>query len=130
MNYDELVQKAIEMTKMSYVPYSHFHVGAALLDKSGKVWTGCNIENAAYGPSNCAERTAVFKAVSEGCTEFKAIAIAGSPSDDFSKPCSPCGACLQVLSEFCGDDFVIVLSNGWFRLSDFLPKRFSEESMK
>ena len=66
MNYDELVQKAIEMTNMSYVPYSHFHVGAALLDKSGKVWTGCNIENAAYGPSNCAERTAVFKAVSEG----------------------------------------------------------------
>ena len=79
MNYDDLISKAIEMTERSYVPYSHFHVGAALLEKNGKIWTGCNIENAAYGPSNCAERTAVFKAVSEGARDFEAIAIVGGP---------------------------------------------------
>ncbi len=130
MTDKELFAEAVKAAEHSYSKYSHFRVGAALLAADGRVFTGCNIENASYSLTNCAERTAVFKAVSEGCTEFKAIAIAGSPSDDFSKPCSPCGACLQVLSEFCGDDFVIVLSNGWFRLSDFLPKRFSEESMK
>ena len=135
MNYDELVKTAIEMTKRSYVPYSHFHVGAALLDKSGKVWTGCNIENAAYGPSNCAERTAVFKAVSEGAREFEAIAIVGGPEDDAGNPqikdfCPPCGVCRQVLSEFCDRNFKIILANGKgeqkvFTLGELLPESFS-----
>ena len=135
MNYEELINTAIDMTKRSYAPYSHFHVGAALLDKGGKVWTGCNIENAAYGPSNCAERTAVFKAVSEGALEFEAIAIVGGPEaadgkvviDDF---CPPCGVCRQVLSEFCSRDFKIILANGKgeqkvFTLGELLPESFS-----
>ena len=102
MNYDELIKTAIDMTNMSYVPYSHFHVGAALLDKSGKVWTGCNIENAAYGPSNCAERTAVFKAVSEGAREFEAIAVVGGPEGADGKAeidktlCVGCGVCEEL----------------------------------
>ena len=135
MNYDELVKTAIEMTKCSYVPYSHFHVGAALLDKSGKVWTGCNIENAAYGPSNCAERTAVFKAVSEGAREFEAIAVVGGPEGADGNPeindfCPPCGVCRQVLSEFCDRNFKIILANGKgeqkvFTLGELLPESFS-----
>ncbi len=135
MNYDELVKKAIEMTNRSYAPYSHFHVGAALLAKDGSVWTGCNIENAAYGPSNCAERTAVFKAVSEGVLEFEAIAIAGGPEDQNGKPviqdfCPPCGVCRQVLSEFCKRDFKIILVNAKgeqkiFTLGELLPQSFS-----
>lgn len=135
MNYDDLISKAIEMTERSYVPYSHFHVGAALLDKNGKIWTGCNIENAAYGPSNCAERTAVFKAVSEGVRDFEAIAIVGGPEDEAGKVqiqdfCPPCGVCRQVLSEFCGKDFKIILANGKgqqkvFTLGQLLPESFS-----
>ena len=130
MTNGELLDMAIAAANNSYSKYSRFRVGAALLTADGRVFTGCNIENASYSLTNCAERTAVFKAVSEGCTEFRAIAIAGSTSDDFTKPCTPCGACLQVLSEFCTGDFVIVLSNGFFRLSDLLPKRFTENSMK
>ena len=135
MKYDDLVKTAIEMTNMSYVPYSHFHVGAALLDKNGKVWTGCNIENAAFGPTNCAERTAVFKAVSEGVREFEAIAVVGGPEDaagnvlieDF---CAPCGVCRQVLAEFCTRDFKIILADGKgaqkvFTLAELLPESFS-----
>lgn len=135
MNYDDLISKAIEMTERSYVPYSHFHVGAALLDKNGKIWTGCNIENAAYGPSNCAERTAVFKAVSEGVREFEAIAVVGGPEDETGKVqiqdfCPPCGVCRQVLSEFCSRDFKIILANGkgeqkTFTLAQLLPESFS-----
>ena len=135
MNYDELVQKAIEMTNMSYVPYSHFHVGAALLDKKGKIWTGCNIENATFGATNCAERTAIFKAVSEGVKDFEAIAVAGGPEAADGKPvledfCPPCGICRQVLSEFCDRDFKIILANGKgeqkvFTLAELLPESFS-----
>ena len=135
MNYDELVQKAIEMTKMSYVPYSHFHVGAALLDKNGKIWTGCNIENATYGATNCAERTAIFKAVSEGVRDFEAIAIVGGPEGADGSPgleefCPPCGICRQVLSEFCSKDFKIILANKkgeqkLFTLAELLPESFS-----
>lgn len=130
MTNGELLNAAIKAAENSYSRYSHFRVGAALLTSDGKVYTGCNIENASYSLTNCAERTAVFKAVSDGVTDFKAIAVAGSPDNDFSRPCTPCGACLQVLSEFCDDDFVIVLSNGWYRLADFLPMRFSEDNMK
>lgn len=135
MNYDELVKKAIEMTNYSYVPYSHFHVGAALLDKNGKIWTGCNIENATYGATNCAERTAIFKAVSEGVRDFEAIAVAGGPEDSNGKPkledfCPPCGICRQVISEFCKRDFKIILANGKgeqkiFTLEQLLPESFS-----
>ena len=135
MDYDFLVEKAIEMTTRSYAPYSKFHVGAALLGKDGKVYTGCNIENAAYGPSNCAERTAVFKAVSEGCREFEAIAIVGGLEDEAGKPaikdfCPPCGVCRQVLAEFCNKDFKILLTNGQgevkeFTLGQLLPESFS-----
>lgn len=126
----ELLDAAVKAAENSYSKYSRFRVGAALLTKDGRVFTGCNIENASFSLTNCAERTALFKAVSEGVTEFKAIAVVGSADGDFSRPCTPCGACLQVLSEFCGDDFVIILSKGWFRLSDFLPMRFSGEDIK
>ena len=130
MNSRELFAAAVKAAEKSYSKYSHFTVGAALLTKDGKIFTGCNIENASYSLTVCAERTAVFKAVSEGYTDFEAIAIAGSGNEDFSKPCFPCGACLQVLSEFCGNSFKIILSDTEYRLSDFLPKRFNEDSMK
>lgn len=126
----ELFEAAVKAAEHSYSPYSKFRVGAALIASDGRVFTGCNIENASYSLTCCAERTAVFKAVSEGVTSFKAIAVAGSTSDDFSRPCPPCGACLQVLSEFCGDDLVVILAKGWFKLADFLPMRFNEDSMK
>ena len=97
-----LVEKALEARRFSYVPYSGFRVGAALLAKDGRIITGCNIENASYTPTNCAERTAVFKAVSEGILDFEAIAIAGGPGleppGDFAPPC---GVCRQALAEFC-----------------------------
>ena len=130
MDNKKLFDAAVQAAGRSYSPYSHFSVGAALLTKDGKVYTGCNIENASYSLTVCAERTAVFKAVSEGAAEFKAIAVAGSADGDFSKPCPPCGACLQVLSEFCGDSFTIVLADGQHSLADFLPMRFGSESMK
>lgn len=130
MEMKELFSEAVKAADRAYSKYSGFSVGAALLTADGRLFKGCNIENASFSLTNCAERTAVFKAVSEGCTDFAAIAVAGSADGDFSKPCFPCGACLQVLSEFCGDDFVIVLSDGEYRLSDFLPKRFCEDSMK
>ena len=135
MDKKALIDQAIEMTARSYAPYSKFHVGAALLGKDGKIYTGCNVENAAYGPSNCAERTAVFKAVSEGCREFEAIAIVGGPEDESGKPaikdfCPPCGVCRQVLAEFCDKDFKILLTNGAgeikeFTLGQLLPESFS-----
>lgn len=126
----ELLDAAVKAAENSYSKYSRFRVGAALLTKDGRVFTGCNIENASFSLTNCAERTALFKAASEGVTEFKAMAVVGSADGDFSRPCTPCGACLQVLSEFCGDDFMIILSKGWFRLSDFLPMRFSGDDIK
>lgn len=125
MTDKELLQLAEQAAQNSYSPYSGFRVGAALLTADGKVFTGCNIENASYSLTVCAERTALFKAVSEGYTVFSAIAIVGSGDGDFSAPCPPCGACLQVLSEFCGDGMRIVLADGSRTLSDFLPMRFS-----
>ena len=132
MNYDELIKSATEMTKRSYVPYSHFHVGAALLDKNGKVWTGCNIENAAYGPSTCAERTAVFKAVSEGYKDFKAIAITGGLEGNVTDYCFPCGVCRQVMSEFCKSDFKIIVAKSLtdykiYSFAEILPFKFELE---
>lgn len=130
-----MIEAAIKMLDFSYVPYSHFHVGAALLADDGTLFPGCNIENAAYGPSNCAERTAIFKAVSEGKLNFKAIAIVGGPEDENGKPvikdfCPPCGVCRQVMSEFCKKDFQIILAKSpkeykIFTLAELLPESFS-----
>ena len=102
MNRDELVELAIKARRLAYTPYSHYKVGAALLGKSGRVYQGCNVENASYGLTCCAERTAVFKAVSEGETEFEAIAVVTKNGG------SPCGACRQVLSEFAPDLIVYI----------------------
>ena len=104
----ELIDKAVAMLDAAYVPYSHFPVGAALECEDGAVYTGCNIENASYGLTNCAERTAAFKAVSEGHRKFRRIVIAGRCEDY----CWPCGACRQVLNEFGGSGLEIVCLNG------------------
>lgn len=128
--YDELFQVAVRASGKAYSDYSGFHVGAALLSADGRVFTGCNIENSSYSLTVCAERTAVFKAVSEGVREFSAIAVAGSAGDDFSKPCCPCGACLQVLGEFCSGDFPVILADGVHKLSDLMPIGFTKENLK
>ena len=126
MTDKELFQAAVKAAENSYSPYSNFRVGAALLTAEGKLYTGCNIENGSYSMTICAERTAIFKAVSEGERNFARIAIAGSGDGDFSKPCYPCGACLQVMSEFDTDSTLsIVLSDGAHKLSEFLPAAFS-----
>ena len=109
MSDKELMQHAVEARKKAYAPYSGFFVGAALLTGSGKVYMGCNIENASYTPTNCAERTAFFKAVSEGEREFKAIAIVGGKGENLAGLCAPCGVCRQVMAEFCDGDFCVLL---------------------
>ena len=124
MTNQELYEKAKQAQQYSYSPYSKFKVGACLLTESGKIFTGCNIENSAYGPSNCAERTAVFKAVSEGETKFLKIAIYGGDGEKF---CFPCGTCRQVLSEFNKDIEIIIGNNKEiksFKLSKLLPFSF------
>ena len=136
MNYTQLIEKATKMLDFSYAPYSHFHVGAALLcqtedNTEQKIFTGCNIENAAYGPSNCAERTAVFKAVSEGYRNFEAICIIGGLKKvEIKNFCPPCGVCRQVLAEFCSKDFKIILAKSKtdykvLTLGELLPEVFS-----
>ena len=130
----ELLLIAIEARKQSYSPYSGFRVGAALLGQSGKVYKGCNIENAAYTPTNCAERTAVFKAVSEGEREFKAIAIVGGKGEEPADFCAPCGVCRQVLAEFCDPDFRIILGTPEnirvYTLEELLPLSFGKADLK
>lgn len=130
----QLMQLAVEARKMSYAPYSDFHVGAALLGRSGKVYLGCNIENAAYSPTNCAERTAVFKAISEGEKEFIAIAIVGGKGDEFAEICAPCGVCRQVLAEFCDKDFRLVLGNPdnikVYTFAEILPLSFGKNDLE
>ena len=137
MDTNELVKLAFEAKKMSYSPYSHFAVGAALLGKSGNIYLGCNIENAAYSPTNCAERTAFFKAVSEGEHDFLEIAICGGFTDGkaYDDYCSPCGVCRQVMKEFCNDNFRITISKNMneykiFTLKDLLPLGFGPHNMK
>lgn len=135
MTPEELVRQALAAMKFAYVPYSGFTVGAALLTKSGKVYLGCNIENAAYGPSNCAERTAFFKAVSEGEREFSAIAVVGGKDGDAADIFPPCGVCRQVMQEFCGPDFEIHMQKaggGVFtvKLPELLPFGFTKDSME
>ena len=121
----ELINIAVEASEKAYAPYSKFAVGAALECDDGTVFTGCNIENAAYGCTNCAERTAVFKAVSEGKREFRRIAIFA----DTEEYCMPCGTCRQVLSEFCKSDFKVIFGTddnlNCITLNDILPYSFS-----
>ena len=133
-----LMEKAQEVRKNAYTPYSHFAVGAALLGEDGVIYTGCNVENAAYSPVNCAERTAVFKAVSEGCTHFKAIAIVGAKEGEVPAVggaiCSPCGMCRQVLREFCDEKtFCVYLTDGskllCYTLEELLPLSFGPENL-
>ena len=121
MTPEELVRQALAAMEFAYVPYSGFTVGAALLTKSGKVYLGCNIENAAYGPSNCAERTAFFKAVSEGEREFSAIAVVGGKDGDAADIFPPCGVCRQALFEFGGPELNVIMAKS--------PDDFIERSM-
>ena len=137
MEYQPLIEAALAAREFAYVPYSGFAVGAALLTKSGKVYTGCNVESASYTPSNCAERTAVFKAVSEGEREFLAIAIAAGPVGEkapLSRYVSPCGVCRQVLREFDKGDMQVILCGDVedfqvHTLAELLPFSFAEEDM-
>lgn len=133
MTKEELVKKAYEAQEFSYSPYSGFRVGAALLTKEGKVYTGCNIENVAFSPTNCAERTAVFKAISEGERQFSAIAVVGNKADvskEEGEFCMPCGVCRQVLLEFVNpDEFIVYAGKGEeiksFTLKELLPECFA-----
>ncbi len=125
----ELVEKAKKAAENAYVPYSGFKVGAALLCKSGKLYLGCNIESSSYSPTNCAERTAFFKAVSDGEREFDKIAIVGGKDGVFSDYCTPCGVCRQVMSEFCSEDFTVILGKNGdeykeLTLGELLPHSF------
>ena len=107
---DELICRAKDMQKLAYAPYSNFKVGAALLAKNGEIFGGCNIENATYSPSICAERCAIAKAVSEGVREFEAICIVGGHGGEIKKYCYPCGVCCQVMSEFCNPDVLKIIT--------------------
>ncbi|MGB5823492.1 MAG: cytidine deaminase [Proteocatella sp.] len=136
MDYSGLVKEALEARKMAYVPYSKFAVGAALLCEDGEIIRGCNIENAAYSPTNCAERTAFFKAISEGKTDFVAIAVVGGPENE--KPndfIAPCGVCRQVMMEFCDpDEFEIIVGKNeeeyhLYKLDELLIAGFSPKNL-
>lgn len=136
MNSQELIKLAIEARKLSYSPYSGFSVGAALLCADGSVYTGCNIENSAFSPTNCAERTAFFKAVSEGKRDFLKIAVVGGNSADEipSVFCSPCGVCRQVMKEFCLSDFEIIMAKSIeeykiMTLTELLPESFDKREV-
>ena len=134
MNDKELVKIAIDAMQKSYSPYSNYKVGAALLTKQGKVYTGCNIENAAFGPTNCAERTAFFKAISEGEKEFAKIAIVGGKDGNITDLFMPCGVCRQVMAEFCDENFQIIVGLSednfkTFSLSELLPFGFTPKNL-
>ncbi len=135
--YDQLAKKALEARTFSYSPYSHFQVGAALLAADGRIYTGCNIENAAYTPTNCAERTAFFGAVSNGTRDFLAIAVAGGPAGAALPldACPPCGVCRQVMVEFCHPEtfeIMMVRSEKDYRiclLKELMPQGFGPLSL-
>ncbi|MEH7439597.1 cytidine deaminase [Neobacillus drentensis] len=127
----ELIQEANKAREFAYVPYSNFKVGAALLAKDGQVFHGCNIENAAYSMTNCAERTALFKAYSEGVTQFDSLVVVA----DTEGPVSPCGACRQVISELCDPEMEVVLTNlrgdvQKIQVKDLLPAAFSPKDLQ
>lgn len=133
---EELIRLALDARKNAYVPYSHYAVGAALLTEDGEYFSGCNIESASYGATNCAERTAIFKAVSEGKRNFRAIAVAGGMEGkepvDYAYPC---GICRQVMKEFAAEDFQVIVAKSLtdfkeYRLSELLPFGFGGESIR
>ena len=132
---EEMIDLAIEHLNYSYTPYSGFKVGAALLTKEGKIYKGCNIENAAYTPTNCAERTAFFKAVSEGERAFQAICVVGGKDGILTEYAAPCGVCRQVMMEFCDPDtFQIILATSKdqyeiFTLKELLPLGFGPNNL-
>ena len=128
LEIQNLVNRAIKARENAYCPYSHFAVGSALLCEDGTIYEGCNIENASYGLTNCAERTAVFKAVSEGYTKFKALAVVA----DTEGPCAPCGACRQVISEFEIPRIIMANLRGDYtvvELEGLLPFRFGADNI-
>jgi len=127
--FEKLIKEAEKARKRAYTPYSKFQVGAAVLCADGKIFTGCNIENASFGLSVCAERVAIFKAISEGSTKFESIAVIG----DTDKPCSPCGACRQVISEF-GEDIPLIMANlkgevKIKKIKELLPEAFGKNDL-
>lgn len=132
----KLVEEAIKASNFAYVPYSNFKVGAALLTEDGHIYTGCNIENASFTPTNCAERTAIFKAVSEGKTKFTKIAVVGGPNGKLENYCPPCGVCRQVISEFADENFELILgkANGDYKIYNFfkevLPLSFTSKDLE
>ena len=132
---EEMISLAIQQLNFSYTPYSGFKVGAALLAEDGTLYTGCNIENAAYTPTNCAERTAFFKAVSEGVRSFRAICVVGGKDGVLTEYAAPCGVCRQVMMEFCDPDrFQVILATGTdhydiFTLRELLPQGFGPGSL-
>lgn len=132
----ELIRIAVKQMDYSYTPYSDFKVGAALLAKNGSIYTGCNIENAAYTPTNCAERTAFFKAVSEGVTEFDAVCVVGGKSGILTEYAAPCGVCRQVMMEFCDPkEFQVILAVNEeqyeiFALEELFPRGFGPGNLK
>ena len=135
MNNKELVKVAFSAMERAYAPYSGYTVGAALLGKSGALYTGCNVESASYSPTNCAERTAFFKAISEGEREFSKIAIVGGKQGNVTDMFMPCGVCRQVMAEFCDDDFEIIVALTpddfkSFTLKELLPFGFSKNNIK
>lgn len=133
MKAKDLIRLAEAARERAYAPYSGFLVGAALLGKSGKVYLGCNVENAGYSATNCAERTAFFKAISDGEREFQAIAIVGGKRGEKPGYCPPCGICRQVMAEFCDGEFPVVLGSAdkyeIHKLSDLLPLAFTPDSL-
>ena len=136
MQAQQLIRAAFAARRFAYTPYSHFKVGAALLARSGQVFTGCNIESASYSPTNCAERTALFKAVSEGVTEFSAIAIVGSREGEVNRiVTSPCGVCRQALFEFGGPDLTVIMARSEedyleTTLGELLPYGFGPKNLE
>ena len=132
---EELIRQAFGALEYAYAPYSKFKVAAALLTKSGKIYTGCNIENAALSPGNCAERTAIFKAVSEGEKDFAAICIVNEDAQGKHDYCPPCGVCRQVMREFCNpDSFCIILAKSAeeyreYTLAQLLPESFGPDHL-
>ncbi len=132
--YKNLILSAVAARELAYAPYSGYCVGAALLAKDGRIFTGCNIENAGFTPTNCAERTAVFKAVSEGVREFSAIAVVGGMREDpLAENCTPCGVCRQVLAEFCPPELPVILGTPEnirvTTLGDLLPFAFTAKNL-
>ena len=135
--YEELIEMAMDARRLAYAPYSKFKVGAALLGSNGIIYMGCNVENASYPATNCAERTAIFSAVAEGQTEFEAIAIVGGNEDVAElEYCTPCGVCRQVMREFCNPEtFEIILARNVdeyevFTLEELLPFSFGPENLR